>query len=325
MKAHVLALIVSAATTAAAAPNSARIKAALEAQPTCNSFVRFDDTNVYLGFARYKEALEEPRSPIPAQVRIAPIDGSPAFTIATNDGAIDLVTLGNKAYVLTYTSIEEWSLSDRVRIAEYPTTSVRSPLEYRQHASSFALYKNKLVIAHGRLGVSIFDLASKTVTKEIPLVASQAPIESQATGITIQGERAYITMDSFSLLQDPAQQAKVFKGLVTLDLNSETILAEMPGLDPGATSVFSDANRLIVNYGGFPLWKFNLEDVRASRAQLPSPALRVFKFPLPGHPTGSAAMDDTFVYTCYSTPPPSGNGLMLRVPRALERRALKLD
>lgn len=315
----------TAALTAQAAPNSAKIKAALEAQKSCNSFVRYDDTNVYLGFARYKNGLEEPRSPIPAQVRIAPLDGSTAFSIATNDGAIDMVTVGDKAYVLTYTSIEEWSLRDHTRLAEYPTTTMTPPLEYKQHASAFALYNGKLVIAHGRLGVTIFDLASKKVTKQIHLVDRQAPIESQATGLTVQGNRAYVVMDSFSLFEDPSQQAKVFKGIVVIDLDREVEVAEMPGLDPGATSAMSDANRLIVSYGGHPVWKYNLEDVRSARSQLPNPALRVFKFPIPGHPTGVPAMDDTFIYTCYSTPPPSGSGFMVRVPVALDRKAMKLD
>jgi hypothetical protein len=303
-------LTVASSSPAFAAPNSAKIKAALEAQKSCNSFVRYDDANVYLGFARYKDSLEEPRSPIPAQVRVAPIDGQPAFTIATNDGAIDMLTVGNKAYVLTYTSIEEWSLSERSRLAEYPTTTAAAPLEYKQHASAFALYNNKLIIAHGRLGLSVFDLATKKITNQIHLASSQSPLESQATGITIQGNRAYIAMDSFTLSEDPAQQSKVFKGLVVFDLDQEKVVSEMTGLDPGATDVISDGSRLIVSYGGDPVWKYNLED---------------FKFPVQGHPTGSPAMDDTFIYTCFSTLPPSGSGLMLRVPMALDRKAMKLD
>jgi len=319
-----LAIAVSA-LTAQAAPNSAQIKSVLEAQKTCGSFVRVDNANVYLGFAQYKYGSEEPRAAIPAHVNVAPLNGAEPFSLATNDGALDMITDGSTAYILTYTSIEEWNLDSKTRVSEYPTTTTQGALEYKQHASQFVRYKNELVIAHGRFGLTFFDLKTKKITSQMHLIDRQLPVESQATGITVQDNLAFITLDGYSLFE-PGHEQKVFRGIVVVDLDTNTQVGEMDGLDPGATSIVSDANRAIVSFGGNPLWKFNLHTLATTKSnELPSPLLRLFKFPMKGHPVGSAAMDDQYYYTCYSTPPPSGSGLMIHAPLALDRALVGLD
>ena len=321
-----ISLVTFITPAAFAAANSAQIKSILEAQKECGSFVRVDQANAYLGFARYKNATEEPRLPVPALVNVAPLSGSQPFTLSTKDGAIDMITDGSTAYILTYTSIEEWNLDSHARTNEYATTNEPAPLEYKRHASAFARFGNQLVIAHGRLGLTVFDLGSKKIVGEIHPLKEQLPLESMATGITVQGSLAYVTYDSYTL---PAQgdENKDFRGLVVIDLAAGKIVSQMGGMDPGATSVTSDANRVVVNFDGLPLWKYDLNALRSSKgaADLPSPLRRVFRFPDHGHPTGSAAMDDVYYYTCFSTPPPSGSGLMIRTPRALERSSLGLD
>ncbi len=114
-------LILSAllfSSLSSAAPSSERIKSTLEAQPSCSNFVRFDNQNVYLGFGGYRRAFEEPRSSIPAKIRVAPLDGTAAFELATKDASLDIVTEGSSAFVLTYSSIEEWDLATRERMDE---------------------------------------------------------------------------------------------------------------------------------------------------------------------------------------------------------------
>lgn len=314
-----------AGTFASAAANSELIKATLEAQPTCATFVRFDDKNLYLGFGGYRRGVEEPREPIPAKMRVAPLAGSEAFELATKDAAIDLVTDGSTAYILTFSSIEEWDLAKRERVAEYPTYAINGPLAYKQHAEGMARYRDKLIIAHGRLGVSFFDLKTKRLTNQFRLVRWQAPLESMATGVTIQGNLAYVAMDNFNVTR-PGDGIKIFRGIVVIDMNSESVRSELDGMDPGVDGIVSDARKVIVSFGGNPIWKYGIEGLKGRR--LPEPDLRIWRFPVKGHPTGLPALDDKYYYTCYLKAPeyPGENGgYSRRVPMVLDRRVMMLD
>lgn len=318
-------LLTLAAATAQAAPSSERLKAVLESQPSCGNFVRFDERNLYLGFGAYRNGLEEPRRPIPAKVRVAPLDGSAPFELATKDAAIDLVTDGPTAYVLTFSSIEEWDLELRERRAEYPTVLSAGPLAYKEHARAMARFQDKLIIAHGRLGVSIFNIRTKRLVNQFRLVQRQAPLESMATGVTIEGNLAYVVMDNFHVTR-PTDDVKIFRGLIVINMESETVQRELGGLDPGADSIVSDGKTVIVSFGGRPIWSYGLETLRDNR--LPEPKIRLWKFPLNGHPMGAPALDEKFYYTCFSKAPAfrgDNDGFYRPVPLALDRRVLLLD
>lgn len=305
---------------ASAAPGPRERKALLEAQPSCGNFVRFDDRSAYLGFGNYRQAFEEPRSPIPGSLRIAPFDGTEPFELQTDDAAIDVATEGNTAFVLTYSSIEEWDLGARRRVAEYGTYAINGTLAYQQHAQAWARFGDKLIIAHGRLGVSIFDMAKRRLTNQFRLLQSQLPLESMATGVTVQGDRAYVLMDNFHLTT-PGDGVKIFRGLIVVNLRTEKVEKELAGLDPGADSVVSDARKVVVNFGGNPVWKYALSSLGGTA--MPQPEIRLWKFPIDGHPTGAAAMDDLYYYTCFSRPGPGGR--YVNAPLALDRRVLMLD
>lgn len=321
MTAMALSIFVSTMSLlASAAPGPKERKALLEAQPTCGNFVRFDDRAVFIGFGPYRNAFEEPRSPIPGSLRIASFDGSEPFELPTDDAAIDVVTEGSTAFVLTYSSIEEWDLTSRRRVATYGTYAINGTLEYQQHAQAWARYGNKMIIAHGRLGVSIFDLSKRRLTNQFRLLRNQLPLESMATGVTVQGDRAYVLMDNFHVTS-PGDGVQIFRGLIVVDLKTERVEKEMAGLDPGADSIVSDGRKVIVSFGGNPVWKYSLSSLAGT--SMPQPELRIWKFPVDGHPTGAAAMDDLYYYTCYSHPGPDGR--YVRTPLALDRRVIMLD
>ncbi|RYZ81245.1 MAG: hypothetical protein EOP06_23865, partial [Proteobacteria bacterium] len=133
------------------APNSEQIKTVIEAQPSCQNFVRVDQTNAYFGFGPYLLGVpEDVRQPIPSFFRITPLNGSASFDLKTNDAAIDIVTMGSVAFVLTHSSLEEWDMARRVRVAEYQTYATDGNFGFKQHAEAMVRYKDKLVIAHGR-------------------------------------------------------------------------------------------------------------------------------------------------------------------------------
>jgi hypothetical protein len=325
MKNLIFALVaILSASLAVAAPNSEMMKTILEKQKDCGRFVRADNSAFYLGFGVYRTHFEEPRQPIPGAVRVVSLTDGEDYTLNTADAAIDLVTEQNHAFVLTFSSIEEWDLATRTRVGTYQTYAYPRVMELQMHAQAFARYKNKMIIAHGRLGLSFFDLGSKRQTNQFRILQSQLPLESMATGVTVQGKYAYVVVDNFSLVSPPSKAP--FRGVIVVDMDSESVVAQLDGMDPFVTSVTADSNVLIASFDGQPIWKYSLSSLQGR--SMPEPIIRIWKFPVPGHPAGSAMMDDKYYYTCYSKAPehPGDNGGMYKsVPMALDRRVLILE
>ena len=148
------------------------------------------------------------------------------------------------------------------------------------------------------------------------------PKESQATGVTVQGSFAYLSVDSFTLNEDGDSPA--FRGLIKFDLEKEQVYSEMIGLDPGAESISSDSQSLIVSWGQI-LWKYNLNTLSSSSGSqtLPEPSIRIWHFPIKGYPEGSAALDDVYYYTCFAVP--NGTGDYKFKPLALSRKTLQIN
>lgn len=305
-----------------ATPNSGTIKSVLEAQPACQNFVRYDDKNLYLGFGAYKIGFEEPRFPIPAKFRVAPLNGLEAFELATKDAAIDIATEGNTAFVLTYSSIEEWNLETRTRVAEYATYAIGGIRAYKEHAQAMARYNDKLIIAHGRLGISIFNMKTKRLVNQFRLVQHQLPLESMATGVTVQSNRAFVVMDNFNVTS-PGDGVKIFRGVIVVNMDSESVQNEVDGMELGADAVVSDANNLVVSMAGDPILTYDLAAITGK--SIPSPTARVRSYPVDGHPIGFAMLDDKYYYTCYSKAPtpPGHGGVYSKVPMALDRKLLR--
>ncbi len=305
----------------AARADSEHLKNVLEAQHTCSNFVRFDESHLFLGYGPYLLSPSEVRKPIPSSFQVIPLSGGEGVELQTKDSAIDFSAgESNHFFILTYSSIEEWDLSSQTRVAEYPTRLGNDDLRYRQHAQAMARYKDKLVIAHGRLGVSLFDINQKKITKQLALIESQRPYESSAMGVTVVDKYALVTMDDYTLVKNgkPA-----FRGIVVIDLESERVVKELVGLDPGADLVLSDGVSLFVGYGGSTIWKYPMKVLNGTA--LPSPWVRVFDYGVKGMPIGKAEMDEKYVYTCFLKAPEEKGGAYRKVPLALDRAAIKLD
>lgn len=328
MKSVNLLLAVVVATTALinhahASPRSEKIKDAVEYLSACGNFIRYDSENVYTGFGPYWTSNEKPRQPKPALMRFVPIDHITEYQIETQDSVVDVFKNGASTYVLTYSGIEEWDLSQFRRISTYNTNLLSRPFQDEEHPKAFAQYKNKLVIAHGRLGISFFDMNTKKITRAFPVVLSHRPLESVVNGITVSGKYAFAALDSYSLVSDREKPA--FRGIVVIDLETEAVVAELDGMDPGADSIVSDEKVAIVSFYGQPLWKYSVSGLAAA-STLPSPLKRFWKFPVEGRQTGKASMDDKYYYTCFSRMPKEGEGsYFIKVPMVLDRKVLMLD
>jgi hypothetical protein len=310
-------------TKAQAGPHSEKIKDAVQYLSACGNFIRFDSENVYTGFGTYWTNNEKPRQPKPSLLRFVPIDRVTEYQVQTLDSVVDVVKDNSSTFVLTYSGIEEWDLRQFERLATYPTNLLSRPYQDEEHPKAFARYKNKLVIAHGRLGVSFFDLNTKKITRAFPVVLSHRPLESVVNGITVSGRYAFAALDSYSLVGDRDKPA--FRGIVVIDLETESVISELDGMDPGADSITSDNNVAIVSFYGQPLWKYSVKSLSGA-STLPAPLKRFWKFPIEGKQTGKASMDDKYYYTCFSRLPKPGEGpYFIKVPMAFDRRVLMLD
>jgi hypothetical protein len=306
-----------------ASPRSEKIREAVEYLSACGNFIRFDTENVYTGFGTYWTSQVKPREPKPSLLRFVPIDRVTEYQVATLDSVVDVVKNGASTFVLTYSGIEEWDLRQFKRIATYNTNLLSRPFQDEEHPRAFAQYKNKLVIAHGRLGVSFFDLNSKRVTRAFPVALSHRPLESVVNGITVSGRYAFAALDSYSLVGE--QDKPAFRGIVVLDLETESVVSELDGMDPGADSITSDNNVAIVSFYGQPLWKYSVSGLTKT-STLPAPLKRFWKFPVDGKQAGKASMDDKYYYTCFSRMPKPGEGsYFIKVPMVFDRRVLMLD
>lgn len=306
-----------------ASSRSEEIKTAVEYLSECGNFIRFDSDYVYTGFGTYWTSNVKPRQNKPSIMRFVPIDKLTEFQIETLDSVIDVVRKDSSTYVLTYSGIEEWDLKQFKRIGLYKTSLLSRPLIDEEHPKAFVLYKDKIIIAHGRLGFSFFDIKTKSISKMIPLNKSQLPLESVANGISISDRKAIAAIDSYSLVSDSEKPA--FRGLVTLDLETETVVSALDGMEPGADSITSDNNVTIVSFYGQPLLKYSISSL-SNNSKMPMPLKRFWKFPITGKQKGKASLDEKYYYTCFSRMPNPGEGsYFINVPMVFDRRVLMLD
>lgn len=313
MKNLFLIFTLFACSVSIANPDPELLKIRLEQQPDCGGVVRFDDNFLFIGYGPYKIGLKEPREPIPGKMRVVSISEGTVFDLFTKDSVVDVVTIDDRAFVLTYSAIEEWDLTSQQRLGVYETYEYEGQKAHYEHAQGMVLYDNQLIIAHGRLGVSVFNIRNRRIVKQFRLIPQQAPLESMARDIVAVGSTAYVVMDNYHLIV-PAP----FRGIIEIDLKTQEVIREMSGLDPGVTSVNADSQVLIANYGGNPIWKYYRGSFKSNK--LPKPALQMVVFPDRGRPTGKWAVDEKYIYTCFMTPPKYD-----RKPRAFERKKYLLN
>ncbi|MBY0471795.1 hypothetical protein K2X30_11565 [bacterium] len=289
----------------AAAPTPDQIRTAVEALNSCDSFIRYDDEYAYTGFKNGRIILRSVADP--TQVRGFSLRAAP----------VDVIRRGDQLYVLTTSNIEQWDLTTSRQVGMYPTFTWGHGGPASQ-PTGMVFYKNKLVISHGRLGVTVFDLVSKKVVRQAELVSAQLPLESMAMAITSQGSKAYIALDSYTLVRGGTSP---FKGVVLFNMDTLQVEAELTGLDPGVNMVLSDSKNLIVGYWGLPIWKYDLSKVRA--LSMPNPEKRVWSWPEDGFLKGTPTIDAKYYYSCFQ--PVVGGKTQPSAARAWQRTVLDLD
>ncbi len=302
-------LSIAIASGARAQVNSKVLKSVVQSQGGCESFIRYDDDNMYFGITQNAVQIVSIGDPRDSRI------------ISTRAAELDLVRTGDTLWILTPAGIEEWSLSGLQRIAVHPTFNAgRRPANW-EYPTAMALYKDQLVISHGLWGLSIFDTVSKKIVHQAPLVQEQAPLLSMATGVAVAGDLAYFSMDDVTMRRP--DQKPAFRGIVVYNLATRTTEHNLDNMDAGADALATDGEKLIVSFMGIPIWKYKLSTLRGS--VVPEPEQRIWKFGIKGHPIGRASMDEEYYYTCFLEAPETRGGKYTKTSVALDRKSILLD
>lgn len=300
-----------------------KVKMAVNKLSACGNFIDFDDQYVYSGFGSYWTSPEWPRLPSPGTLKFLSLENMQESQIQTLDSVVAIAKGDQSHFILTYSAIEEWDLKLRKPLAVISTKVSADMDADEEHPKSWARYHNTLVIAHGRRGVSFFDMNTRQFTRTVSVAKNAPGFESVVNDISIFGHYAFAVLDSYTLVGSNEKPA--FRGIVILDIENGKVVSSLDGLEPGADNIVSDGQHSVVSFFGIPLLKYSNSKLFNS-LKMPSPLRRVWKFPLEGQPSGRAAMDSQNYYTCFSKVPGPGQGShMIRIPVALERAQLGLE
>lgn len=286
---------------------SEKIRLAVNTETECDRLIKWDSEFVYFGFRQGAGKS--------GRTRVISLKDSTVKDLVHNGSALDVQRRGSELYVLTPQSIEVWDLITSTRQGSYSTHLQQGDLGSYQTAMSFARFGNQLIIAHGRLGVSFWDMDRKKVTRAYPLIVQQRPLESMAMGVTIVGNYAYVALDNYTLVSGKPP----FRGFVVVDMRTQNVVAELDGMDAGVDALSTDGAKIITSFMGIPIWRYSAQSLLGS--QLPNPETRVWQFPEEGHPTGLPSLDDTYYYTCFLRSTEQG---FQKVPRVLLRQQIGL-
>jgi hypothetical protein len=122
----------------------------------------------------------------------------------------NILLIGNSVWFLTDSQIKEYSLVDRKIVASYSTFP--TPFNLTTRARGFAFQGNELFIAHGELGVSVFNLSTRKYTGV--LMPEMRP-GTMAGAVQIKNKTAYILLGAYLPIG--------FNGIASVDLNSLSV------------------------------------------------------------------------------------------------------
>lgn len=297
------------------------IRKKVEGVKNCQNFFHVDDQNIYFGYGFYSNTPGGLHVAKPTNLLVIPLTDKAPLNLKMQDSAIDILPIENRLYILTHTGLEEWDKGTLTFIRRHPTYLRGQQMGWEQHPTQMARYQDKLIMAHGRLGMSVFDLKSKAIVYQSLLAQGRLPLESKVTGVTVLGDKAYFILDSFSIL-DAHTRPQPFQGVIVMNLKTYAIEAELDGLEPGSDAAFAYEGRLVISMYGIPLLKYDVSRLKGTK--LPGPIARISHFPDEGRWLGKPQLDGENVYTCFQVIPEDVHGEIVWRPRVWKRSDLRL-
>lgn len=283
----------------------ASLEDAFKAVPVCAGPVTADETRVA-------------RLAAEGQLAVNGIGDVEAFDLAVDPHVVDLKIRGRILYVLFPTKIQEWDLSTRSMVSETATNDRGRGRGYREGALGMDWFGDALVIAHGRLGYSIYDTKSHALTAKQAVLQDQAPLESALVDVKVQGDRALFVVDSYTLVEGGLKMP--FRGFLIVDLKSQKEIHRSAGVDIGPTMLEIVGDTVMVGFDG-PIQSFRFNEV-TGRTDV---HLRrsVYQYAKQGHPIGQPVVVGEKLFSCFLESPTPGAHKKF-VPIVLDLSAFKL-
>jgi len=270
-------------------------------QPVCRNFVRHDDGQILLGTNSGLVLID--------------IDGT-SHPYELGETPRDALIFGNEIIVLVGTKIVTLSRALGTVTGQYETQDIKSAPSLLPQETPRAIGRidQTLLVAHGTLGVALFDLESHRLKRIVDINRGQK-IKGMAQDITAQNHSVYVLVDNYQM--DRWHPSQEFRGFVQIDVDQEAELARFGGLDPGSTAAAWYKNTLLLSFAGMPIWRLAMP--LAGVGPLSDVAHPVTDFGRDGHSVGHLDIDDEFVWTCHRSSNRSTN-----VPALYPRTALGL-
>ncbi len=223
--------------------------------------------------------------------------GTNSWQASSASAVQDLLLTDTTLYILRKDRIEEWDLASGERRYESSTLPDSPWLPSGGEARGMALWGDQIIIAHGRMGFSVYSLTDHKAVASQPLLQDQQPLESEITGVVVEGNEAVFVATSYSLTGNGSKPA--FRGFVIWDLADHQEKHRALGLDPGARGLMLQEQTLLVDFGGL-FQTFDLKDVRQSKKV----RIRRAEWKFPSNVRLLAGFDlrDSQIWSCVSRP-----------------------
>jgi len=249
--------------------------------PSCRNFVRHDDGRVLVGTNNGMNVIES--------------DGSVhAFNL--NEQPRDALIYDSEIIALAAYSIITIDQNQGKITGRFDTQSIKPVSNLLPQESPWAIGRvgHTLIIAHGTLGITLFDLRTRQLQNVIDINKGQK-VKGMAQDVMTQNNDVYVLVDNYQM--NPLKPSQEFRGLLKIDLNTRLIAARFSGLDPGATSASWFDETILISFGGMPVWKLQLP--LTTTTPLANVAQLVTDFARKGHAVGHLSFDDDFVWSCH--------------------------
>ena len=268
-------------------------------QADCRNFVRNNDANIILG----------------SKLGIITIDNQGRQTLYKLEHNVrDALLANHQIFVLADSEIIRIDTASGNETGRAPTQNIKPSDQLLAHEKprAIGLYDNLLVVAHGTLGVAVFDQDTLEFKNLINLDTDQK-VKSLAQDIAVKDDSIYVLADNFQI--NPVRPNVQFRGILELDIDQAKILNRFSGLDPGVTALARHEDAVLVSFGGNPVWK--LRTPLNSNHSIQKGSRLLTDLVSHGRLVGHFSLDDQYVWSCHRTKGRDGYA-----PAIFERSAL---
>ncbi len=253
----------------------------------CSRFVVKQDNQLLVGLRGLNNS----------SIRATNIDSGESHYINLDlkGGFRDAVVFENHIYALTNTTLEIFSADTYEHLKSHKILDYHDYL-YKQNAMGMGLYNRKLYIAHGRLGLAVYDIDTARTETLVELAKFQTK-ESMAVDVDIINDKVLILMDNFSIPKDPMAKP-YFRGIVIFNPKTNKDEHYIRGIDPGAIALDINNDEFIISNHPI-LVRYSLKELLVNKKlKNRKPATKISGVSIGSYGRGKSYFQGDKIYMC---------------------------